>query len=132
MESVDVPPDFDESTEPGATLSPQKGWYLLAVYRLSSRGERRVRTCDLAERLDVRPASVTEMATKVAGESLLICEKYAGLEIPPRGTAIAESLARRQCVVASFFDRVLSSDLDGYTAYRIGYELPEDGVLRLG
>lgn len=131
MAPTDAAIDPDETAAPRDVLSPTAGWYLLTVYWLSSRGERRVRIGELADRLDINPASATEMVGKLGDASLLEYEKYTGVETTPRGTAIAESLTWRQCVVTSFFDRVLSHDVDGHTAYRIGYTVPEDGVRRL-
>lgn len=131
MASATSPFESDETATPRDLLSPAAGWYLLTVYRLSSRDDRLVRTGELAERLDISPASVTEMAGKLADDSYLEYEPYAGVEATSRGERIAESIAWRQCVVASFFDRILSYDIDGYTAYRIGYTVPEDGIHRL-
>jgi DtxR family Mn-dependent transcriptional regulator len=131
MASAESPPTSDETATLPDSLSPAAGWYLLTVSRLSSREERWVRTGELADRLDIAPASVTEMAGRLAEGSFLEYEPYAGVEVTPRGERIAESLAWRQCVVTSFFDRILSYDIDGYTAYRIGYTVPEGGIRRL-
>lgn len=131
MTSPDAATDSAEATGPCALRSPTEGWYLLTVSRLGARGTGRVGTGELAERLDTSPASVTEMLGRLADDGILEYEKYAGVETTPRGAAIAESLAWRQCVVTSFFDRVLAYDIDGHTAYRIGYTIPEAGVRRL-
>ncbi|MFC7212690.1 metal-dependent transcriptional regulator [Saliphagus sp. GCM10025334] len=122
-----------ESPDPDSTdvLTTTSGWYLLGGYWLSGRGTRRVRVGELAERLSVAPASVTEMVDVLAGASLLETEPYAGFELTDRGSALAETLAWRQCVVAIFFDRTLSYAIDDETAYRIGYELPGQGLVRL-
>ncbi|MDF9747551.1 metal-dependent transcriptional regulator [Natrinema salsiterrestre] len=131
MASAESSPESDETATLPDSLSSAAGWYLLTVYRLSSRDDRRVRTGELAERLAISPASVTEMAGKLADDSFLEYEPYAGVAVTPRGERTAESLAWRQCVVASFFDRILSYDIDGDTAYRIGYTVPEGGIRRL-
>ncbi|AGB31497.1 iron dependent repressor [Natrinema pellirubrum DSM 15624] len=131
MTSADAAMDAAETAGPCTLRSPTAGWYLLTVSRLAARGTGRVGTGDLAERLDTSPASVTEMVGRLAEDAVLEYEKYAGVELTPRGAAIAESLAWRQCVVTSFFDRVLAYDIDDYTAYRIGYTIPEAGVHRL-
>jgi len=123
--------DLNETITPCSLLSATKGWYLLNVYWLAFRNKKKVRTGELANRLDSSPASVSEMLRKLAADSFLEYEKYAGVEMTPRGTTIAESLAWRQCVVTSFFDLVLVHDIDGHTGYRIGYTIPEDGIHRL-
>ncbi|PCR89042.1 iron dependent repressor [Natrinema ejinorense] len=131
MTSAASPADIPDTVIPRDSLSPTAGWYLLTVSRLSSRGDRQVRTGELADRLAISPASATEMAGTLADDGLLEYEKYAGLETTARGTEIAESLAWRQCVVTSFFDRLLAYEIDARTAYRIGYTVPEDGIHRL-
>lgn len=131
MGSPDVPTDAREPTVSNDSLTHAEGWYLVNVYWLSAAAETRVRTGELADRLGVSPASVTEMVAKLADASLLEYEKRGGVDLTPRGSSIAEPLAWRQCVVTSFFDRVLSYAVDGYTAYRIGHAVPESGVLRL-
>ncbi|USZ72229.1 metal-dependent transcriptional regulator [Natronosalvus halobius] len=122
-----------ERSNPDSTdvLTATSGWYLLGGYWLSGRGTHRVRVGELAERLSVAPASVTEMVNVLADASLLETEPYAGFELTVHGMAHAKVLAWRQCVVATFFDRALSYDLDDETAYRIGYELPGRGLVRL-
>ncbi|UTF52220.1 metal-dependent transcriptional regulator [Natronosalvus rutilus] len=122
-----------ECPDPDSTnvLTATSGWYLLGGYWLSGRGTRCVRVGELAERLSVAPASVTEMVDVLADTLLLETEPYAGFELTDRGTVHAEALAWRQCVVATFFDRTLSYAIDDETAYRIGYELPGPGLVRL-
>lgn len=131
MTFTDSTRDLNETITPCGLLSATKGWYLLNVYWLASRNKKKVRTGELADRLDSSPASVSEMLRELAADSFLEYEKYAGVEMTPRGTTIAESLAWRQCVVTSFFDLVLAHDIDCHTSYRIGYTVPEDSIYRL-
>lgn len=121
----------DRSLEERRSISPAAGWYLTAVYWLGVDTDGTVRTGELAERLAVSPASVTEMATKLADGPLLSYQRYDGVELTRRGSAVAESLARRQCVVSSYFELILSYTIDPHTAYRIGHILPTDGISQL-
>ncbi|RQG94930.1 metal-dependent transcriptional regulator [Natrarchaeobius chitinivorans] len=113
------------------SLNETEGWYLLTVYWLSSPNDARVRNGELAAELDIEPGSVTEMVRKLSTDDLVHHEKYAGVETTTRGVRIAESLAWRQCVVVAFFDHVLGYEIDGRTAYRIGFSLPLEAIERL-
>ncbi|MBZ6497048.1 hypothetical protein [Natrinema longum] len=62
MTSATSPADTPDTVRPRDSPSPTAGWYLLAVSRLSSRDDRRVRTGELADRLAISSASATEMA----------------------------------------------------------------------
>ncbi|WP_276256336.1 metal-dependent transcriptional regulator [Halomontanus rarus] len=121
----------DRSLENRRSISPAEGWYLTTVYWLGVDADGTVRMGALAERLDVSPSSVTEMAATLSDGPLLSYQRYDGVELTRRGRAVAESLARRQCVVTAYFDQLLSYSIDPYTAYRIGYVLPTDGISRL-
>ncbi|WP_226043178.1 metal-dependent transcriptional regulator [Natrinema sp. DC36] len=116
--------DIDGKTSPPESLNETEGWHLLTAYWLSSRDDTRVRTGELAAELAISPGSVTEMVTKLSAADLVSHEKYDGVKTTTRGRMFAESLAWRQCVVVSFFDRVLGYEIDGRTAYRIGFSLP--------
>ena len=113
------------------TLNEGEGWHLLTIYWLSARGDARVRTGKLAAELGISPSSVTEMMTKLSAAELVTYEKYDGVETTTRGASIAGSLAWRQCVVVAFFDRLLEYEVDDRTAYRIGFALPLEAIVRL-
>jgi len=105
--------------------------YLFAVATLSADGEARVTTGDLGDRLDVAPASVTEMCSKLDGRGLVDHEKYRGVTLTERGETVAARVGWRVCAVTTFFDSVLETDLDDRTAFEIGLVLPREGVARL-
>lgn len=107
------------------------GRYLLALLRLSEREARRVPMQELRRRLDVSPASVTEMVEKLDDRALVDHEKYRGATLTPRGTAVAAELAWQFCAVSTFFESVLDAPLDDETAYRISFALPAEGVREL-
>ncbi|SDR25671.1 metal-dependent transcriptional regulator [Natronobacterium texcoconense] len=123
--------DIGGGTPIPKSLNETEGRYLLSIYWLSSRNDTRVRTGELAAELGIEPGSVTEMVTKLSATDLVHHKKYDGVKTTAQGTAIAESLAWRQCVVVSFFDRVLGYEIDGQTAYRIGFSLPFEAIERL-
>lgn len=123
---------YQTTTEsPTETLSRDAGRYLLEVYFVSLKTNERVQTGTLGERLDVNPASVTEMLSNLAAAGLLDYEKHYGATLTMRGETLAEALVWRYCVTEQFFTDVLVEPIDRKTAYQIGFELPENGLRRL-
>lgn len=107
------------------------GRYLAAIYWLVTDREERLPTGELSTRLGVSPASTTEMTKKLNAAGFVDYEKYRGVELTPRGRTVATELARRQCIVRTFFASELETELDAETSYRIGYSLPTTGIRRL-
>ncbi|WP_135667684.1 metal-dependent transcriptional regulator [Halorhabdus rudnickae] len=107
------------------------GKYLCGLLRCSLAGCDRVATGDLATRLEVSRASVTEMVEKFGAEGLVDHERYKGAALTDDGETLARHLQWRRCVTERFFEGELDVTLDAETAYRIGFELPEAGTDRL-
>lgn len=59
--------------------------YLKAIYHLSSAGESQVSTNAIAERLDTKPASVSDMIRKLSEKGVLSYVKYQGVNITDEG-----------------------------------------------
>ncbi|AEM59375.1 DNA-binding protein (plasmid) [Haloarcula hispanica N601] len=107
------------------------GRYLFAVSVLSESPTERVSTGELQEFLNVTPASVTEMVSKLDERGLVDYEKYQGVTLTDRGDALVTEVGWRFCVVSTFFESVLDTTLDEQTAFDIGFLLPKNGVFRL-
>ncbi|WP_336358833.1 metal-dependent transcriptional regulator [Haloarcula sp. CGMCC 1.6347] len=107
------------------------GRYLFAVSVLSESPTERVSTGELQEFLNVTPASVTEMVSKLDERGLVDYEKYQGVTLTDRGDALATEVGWRFCVVSTFFQSVLDTTLGDQTAFDIGFLLPKNGVFRL-
>jgi DtxR family Mn-dependent transcriptional regulator len=105
--------------------------YLFAVSKLSESEDGRIATGELREYLDVTPASVTEMMSKLDDRGLADYEKYQGVTLTQQGEAFATRIAWRFCVVSTFFDSVLDANLDERAAFDIAVTLPEEGVFNL-
>lgn len=105
--------------------------YLYAISVLAESRTDRVSTGELREYLGVAAASVTEMVAKLDDRELVEYEKYRGVTLTDRGKTVATQAGWRFCVVATFFDSVLDTDLDEETAFDIGFVLPKTGVFRL-
>ena len=80
--------------------------YLEAVYRFNEEGEP-AKTKELAERLGVAPASVTEMIQKLAAEGFLEYEPYKGARLTARGMVDAQKIVRKHRLLERFLHDVL-------------------------
>lgn len=105
--------------------------YLFAISVLRRPNTDRITTGELNEYLNVTPASVTEMVSKLDDRGLVDYEKYQGVILTDQGNALAMQAGWRFCAVSTFFDSVLDTRLDEKTAFDIGFVLPKNGVSRL-
>lgn len=105
--------------------------YLFAISVLSEHDTDRITTGELQGYLNVAPASVTEMVSKLDDRGLVEYKKYQGVTLTDRGDALATEAGWRFCVVSTFFESVLDTAVDNETAFDIGFVLPKDGVFRL-
>lgn len=121
----------DDGVDPAARrrVGGAAGRYLLAVYRESDGGARRVEMRDVRRTLGVSPASVTEMVERLADRSLVDHEKYRGVTPTPVGRDVGASLAWAVCAVETFFASVVDARLDAEAAYEISSVL-SDATLR--
>ena len=86
--------------------------YLRTLYVLEASGSDPVPTGKLAERLDVSPASVTEMIGKLEDHGYVEREKYRGASLTDQGRERAEVLLEKYCILERFLANVL--DVDPY------------------
>lgn len=59
--------------------------YLKAIYHLSSDGQKQVNTNAIAERLETKPASVSDMIKKLSAKKVITYIKYQGVKITEAG-----------------------------------------------
>ena len=80
--------------------------YLEALYNLSHDGAA-VSTSDISKRLDIAPASVTEMFKKLADNGYVNYSPYQGVTLTPKGFEIAEKMTRKHRLLERFLHDVL-------------------------
>jgi len=87
--------------------------YLKAVYELT-REDKRASTNDLAEYLNVAPASVTGMLQKLAGTkpALLEYQKHRGVRLTPQGEKVALETIRHHRLLELFLHQILGYEWD--------------------
>ncbi len=69
--------------------------YLKAIYHLSEAGDVDVSTNALAESMDTRPASVSDMVKRLSQKGVIAYQKYRGVNISKKGKTIALGVIRK-------------------------------------
>ena len=82
--------------------------YVKAIYHLQVASGERVRTSEIADRLQVKPPTVTSMVEKLADRGLVDREKYGGVELTPEGEQVALEVIRHHRLLEAY----LSEHLD--------------------
>ena len=77
--------------------------YIEAIFALQKAGKK-AQTGQIAENMDVKPPSVTEMFGKLQDEGLVNYEPYLGAELTPKGNKLAKELIARHKVIADFLE----------------------------
>lgn len=80
--------------------------YLKAVYNLSRNGDL-VSNAAISQRLNVAPASVTEMLKKLSEEGYVKYSPYRGSILTEKGTAQAQKVTRKHRLLETFLSDVL-------------------------
>ena len=75
--------------------------YIKAIFQIGEHGGS-VQTSALAERLDVRPASVSNMLRRLATLGLIEYEPYHGAQLTPEGETLARRMVRRHRLIERF------------------------------
>ena len=106
--------------------------YLKAVYLLNERG-RAAGTSQLADALEVQPASVSGMVRRLAGDGLVRHEPYRGVRLTAKGKREALRILRRHRVIESYLVRRLGFSWDNVhaEAERLEHAASDDLVDRM-
>ncbi len=103
--------DIDPSVESAEKLTRARQDYLKALYQLGD-GTGSVSTTQLAERLGVAPASVTEMLTTLRSLELVTHDRYHGAALTAKGVAAALQTIRRHRLLELFLVEMLGYPWD--------------------
>jgi DtxR family transcriptional regulator, Mn-dependent transcriptional regulator len=87
-------------------MSDRTEEYLEAIYNLTQNGET-VTTSALSKKLDIAPASVTEMLRKLADEDYVKYSPYQGATLTSKGFNIGESITRKHRLLERFLHDTL-------------------------
>jgi len=83
--------------------------YLETIYDIQKSG-RVAKTKEIAERLDVKPSSVTEMLNKLSGMGYVEYQPYRGAVLTKKGFEIAERIKKTYYIFKKFFEEFLGID----------------------
>ncbi len=105
--------------------------YLEVIYELiSEKGQARI--SDVAEKLSIRPASVTEMIQKLQQRDLVTQERYGPIKLTEKGTKIAEIVRRRHDILKAFLQLLgLNEEIAENDACEIEHNVNQETVKRL-
>jgi DtxR family Mn-dependent transcriptional regulator len=81
--------------------------YLKAIYLVQDIEDGPASTGDIADMLDVSPASANEMVGKLEAEGLCNHEKYKGVELTEDGIIRAREALQNYCIIERFLSEVL-------------------------
>lgn len=86
--------------------------YLKAIYRLSEGGAKAVLTNAIADSMNTKAASVTDMVKKLSGKKLISYEKYYGVKITRQGKSAALIIVRKHRLWETFLVEKLNFNWD--------------------
>jgi Mn-dependent DtxR family transcriptional regulator len=81
--------------------------YLKAIYLVQQLEDGPASTGNIADRLDVSPASANEMVGKLESQGLLEHEKYKGVDLTDEGIREARAALKNYCIIERFLLQVL-------------------------
>jgi len=93
-------------------LSHTEENYLKAIYHLSDSGTKVVLTSEIAETLNTKAASVTDMIKRLSNKNLIAYEKYYGVKITRQGKTEALLLVRKHRLWETFLVQKLQFTWD--------------------
>ena len=99
--------DYRKGTIGSASLAQQN--YIEVIADLV-RHNGRARTCDIAEKLDVRLPSVSEVVRRLVSAGLVCRKSRHEIVLAPKGQAIVDQLDRRQKALHHFMTDTLGFD----------------------
>jgi Mn-dependent DtxR family transcriptional regulator len=107
----------DSRPNPSSDLTRTED-YLEAVYDLV-RTKGYARPSDIAEKLDVKSPSVTNMLQRLHGMGLIVYERYRGLTLTTKGEEIARFSKQKHTTITEFLqtlgvpEKIAKSDAEG-------------------
>ncbi len=93
-------------------LSTNEENYLKAIYFLSEQTQKSVSTNTIAEHLEIKPASITDMIKRLAQKKLVLHEKYKGVSLTEKGQHIALRIIRKHRLWETFLVQKLNFGWD--------------------
>lgn len=113
-------------------ISGNREDYLIEILRMT-KGEGKVKTNDLANKLKVSPASVSEMIKVLSDEGFVKYAKYRGAELTSSGLEYARKLRRKHDLMERFLIDVLDMEPGAAhdEAHKMEHAISDDSAHRI-
>lgn len=105
--------------------------YLRAIYELTQNGEGGTTTTEVAEKLEVSPASVSEAIDKLENENLVCRAPYKGFTLSPMGRNKGQKLMEKYETLQKFFQEKLGLQNPDDEADEVEHAISEEAVQKL-
>ncbi|MFX0101162.1 MAG: metal-dependent transcriptional regulator [Candidatus Hodarchaeota archaeon] len=94
------------------TYSESYQEYLEEIYRLSQEVEEGelISNSSIADRLKIKPPSVTEMLNKLEKNGLIVWKKRKGVQLTDKGKEVGKTILETHHLLEEFFSKVLELD----------------------
>jgi len=93
-------------------LTAGESFYLKELFRLEAEGKARVTCVSLAAQLGLKPASVSDMFSKLEEKELLEKGRWGPVQLSSKGVEVASALIWRHRVLETYFCSALSLNPD--------------------
>jgi DtxR family Mn-dependent transcriptional regulator len=103
-------------------ITPTMRDYIRSIFILEEEG-RETKTSELARRLGIKPASVTEMIEKLASLGLVSHDRYRGTRMTEKGKNVTNSILRRHRLLERLFVDIVGLDTSSACAEALKLEL---------
>jgi DtxR family Mn-dependent transcriptional regulator len=106
--------------------------YLETIYELTEDGGP-AKTNDIAVKMGVSPASVTEMVQRLASEGYLSYEKYKGVTLTEDGLRVGKKIKRKHRLLERFLVDILGAKKENFhdEACRLEHSLSDESEKRI-
>ena len=103
-------------------ITPTMRDYIRSIFILEEEGLE-TKTSELARRLGIKPASVTEMIDKLASLGLVAHDPYRGTRMTEKGKSVINSIFRRHRLLERLFVDIVGLDTPSACAEALKLEL---------
>ena len=106
--------------------------YLIAILRLTENGTA-AKTTELAQHMEVSPASVSEMLKILSKDGLVEYAKYRGVRLTEQGLINARLTRKRHHIIEKFFTDILALDHETahQEAHRIEHAISDEAAQKI-
>lgn len=106
--------------------------YLIAILRLTENGTA-AKTTELAQHMEVSPASVSEMLKILSKDGLVEYAKYRGVRLTEQGLINARLTRKRHHIIEKFFTDILGLDHETahQEAHRIEHAISDEAAQKI-